>query len=74
MGKIHIDRAINKAFLFGYKLATQQAAKWIEEYLANDNRIDDWLRDSKAIKSGKQKFFEFMGGIKNEKGNTATSL
>lgn len=65
MGKIHIDRAINKAFLFGYKLATQQAAKWIEEYLANDNRIDDWLGDSQVVESGEQKFLRFMGEIKD---------
>ena len=61
MKRISIDEAIDKAFVTGYKVATVRAADWFENYLADDNRIDDWCRDSKATESGKQKFLKFMG-------------
>lgn len=55
------NEATDKAFAEGYRLAIKRAADWFEKYLANDNRIDDWCRDSKAVESGKQKFLKFMG-------------
>lgn len=48
------------SFDAGYKAATEKAADWFEEYLGDDNRIDDWLRDSKVVESGRQKFLKFM--------------
>lgn len=49
------------SFDAGYKLAIEKAAKWFEEYLFDDNRIDDWLRDSKALTNGRDKFLKDMG-------------
>lgn len=48
------------SFNAGYKAAIEKAADWIEEYLGKDNRIDDWLRDSKVLKNGREEFFKDM--------------
>lgn len=36
------------------------AADWFEKYLAVGNTIDDWLRDSKVVNSGRSKFLSDM--------------
>lgn len=60
MKYVPIDDAISEAYVAGYKDATEKAADWFEEYLEDDNRIDDWLRDSKVVENGRQKFLKFM--------------
>lgn len=35
-------------------------ADWFEKYLADGNTIDDWLRDSKVVNSGRSKFLSDM--------------
>ena len=49
------------SFDAGYKLAIEKAAKWFEEYLFDDNIIDDWLRNSKVLMNGRDKFLKDMG-------------
>lgn len=60
MKHIPIDDAISEAFMVGYKSAIEKAAHWFEEYLGNDYHIDDWLRDSTVVESGRTKFFKDM--------------
>ena len=36
------------------------AADWFGKYLAVGNTIDDWLRDSKVVNSGRSKFLSDM--------------
>jgi len=52
--------AVMKAFLAGYKSASQKAMSWFEGYLAEDCRIDDWLRDSDVLPNGQKEFIKFM--------------
>lgn len=49
------------SFNAGYKAATEKAAEWIEEYLGKGNTIEDWYRDSKVLKNGREAFFKDMG-------------
>lgn len=48
------------SFDAGYKAAIEKAADWFEKYLGDDNRIDDWCRDSKVLKNGREEFFKDM--------------
>ena len=45
----------------GARWVTEKAAEWIEEYLGEGNTIDDWVRDSKVVGSGMEKFFNELG-------------
>mgnify|MGYP004677943181 CR=1 FL=1 len=40
-------------------------ADWFEKYLADGNTIDDWLRDSKVVNSGRSKFLSDMERVTN---------
>lgn len=54
------EQLIDKAFIDGYNTALNYAADWIEEYLGADNTIEDWYRDSKVLKNGREAFFKDM--------------
>ena len=54
------EQPIDKAFIDGYNTALNYAADWIEEYLGADNTIEDWYRDSKVLKNGREAFFKDM--------------
>lgn len=41
-------------------ITIEKAAEWFEKYLAEGNTIDDWLRDSKVVESGKSEFLREM--------------
>ena len=49
-----------EGFLEGARWITERAADWIEEYLGADNTIEDWYRDSKVLKNGREAFFKDM--------------
>lgn len=49
------------SFDAGYKAATEKAADWFEKYLGDGNTIDDWCRDSKVLKNGREAFLKDMG-------------
>lgn len=43
-------------------ITKEKAAEWFEKYLAEGNTIDDWLRDSKVVESGRSKFLSEIEG------------
>ena len=49
-----------EGFLMGAQWIIERAADWIEEYLGADNTIEDWYRDSKVLKNGREAFFKDM--------------
>ena len=51
-----------EGFLMGAQWIIERAADWIEVYLGADNTIEDWYRDSKVLKNGREAFFKDMKG------------
>lgn len=49
-----------EGFLMGARWITEKAADWIEEYLGEGNTIEDWYRDSKVLKNGREAFLKNM--------------
>lgn len=49
-----------EGFLMGAQWITEKAADWIEEYLGAGNNIEDWYRDSKVLKNGREAFLKNM--------------
>lgn len=39
----------------------EDAAEWFTVYLSQGNTIDDWVRDSKVVGNGMEKFFNELG-------------
>ena len=49
----HDDEANRKQ---GYHDAIEKACEWLDNYLMEIGYLDDWMRDSLNIKSGKERF------------------
>ena len=60
MEYFNMDNPVDKAFIDGYNTALEDAADWFEEYLGEGNTIEDWYRDSKVLKNGREAFFKDM--------------
>ena len=44
----------------GFHDAIEKACEWLDNYLMEIGYLDDWLRDSLNIKSGKERFIKAM--------------
>ena len=60
MEYFNMDNPVDKAFVDGYNTALEDAADWFEVYLGEGNTIEDWYRDSKVLKNGREAFFKDM--------------